>query len=313
MPYNSQITRVDAADLIPEDVSREIVQGAAEQAITLRLMRRLPNMTTAQSKMPVLAGLPTAYFVTGDTGLKQTTEMEWSNKYIYAEELAVIVPIPEAVLDDSAYDIWGEVRPRLIEALGVAIDDAIITGTGAPANWPDDFLTATAAAGNTIQLGDGNGDLIDDINMVMAQVEADSFEVRGWMAPATAKSRLRGLRGANGELLFVPSITQGMPDVGPYGLPIGWSRNGVISEANFHFMAGDFSQLVYAIRQDVTYKLLTEAVIQDGTGAIVYNLAQQDMVALRVVMRLGWQCPNPIHRMQPVEANRYPAAVILPA
>ncbi len=313
MPYNSQITRTDAADLIPDGVSREIVQGAVEQSICLSLMRRLPNMTVKQSKMPVLSALPTAYFVTGDTGTKQTTEMAWDNKYIVAEELAVIVPIPEAVLDDSAYDIWGEVRPRLVEALGVAIDDAIITGTNAPAAWPDDLLTAAAAAGNTIQLGDGNGDLIDDINMVMAQVEADSFEVRGWMAPATAKSRLRGLRGANGELLFVQSITQGMPDVGPYGLPIGWARNGVITEADFHFMCGDFSNLVYSIRQDITYKLLTEAVIQDNMGVIQYNLAQQDMVALRVVMRLGWQCPNPIHRMQPVEANRYPVAVILPA
>jgi hypothetical protein len=54
-------------------------------------------------------------------------------------------------------------------------------------------------------------------------------------------------------------------------------------------------------------------VIQDGTGAIVYNLAQQDMVALRAVMRLGWQVPNPITRLQTTTADRYPIAVYLPA
>jgi hypothetical protein len=29
-------------------------------------------------------------------------------------------------------------------------------------------------------------------------------------------------------------------------------------------------------------------------------------------MRLGWQCPNPINRMQATEGNRYPLAVLTP-
>ena len=59
--------------------------------------------------------------MSGDTGLKQTTEVNWANKYITAEELAVIVPIPEAVLDDINYDIWDEVRPLIVEAFGVRL------------------------------------------------------------------------------------------------------------------------------------------------------------------------------------------------
>lgn len=82
----------------------------------MRMARRLPNMTRAQLRMPVLSGLITANFVTGDTGLKQTSEVAWQNKYINAAELAVIVPIPETVLDDVDYDVWGEIRPRIVEA-----------------------------------------------------------------------------------------------------------------------------------------------------------------------------------------------------
>ena len=114
MAFNSQITRTDADALIPEAVSREIIQGVPTTSQVMRLGRRLPNMPRNKTRLPVLSALPTAYFVNGDTGLKQTTEMLWANKYLNAEELAVIVPIPEAVLADADYDIWGEIRPRIV-------------------------------------------------------------------------------------------------------------------------------------------------------------------------------------------------------
>ena len=67
------------------------------------------------------------------------------------------------------------------------------------------------------------------------------------------------------------------------------------------------------MEQDITYKILDQAVIQDNTGKIIYNLAQQDMVALRAVMRLAWQMPNPINRLDPKEESRYPIAALVPA
>lgn len=315
MPYNSLIDRTGVEALIPEDVSREIIQGVPEASFIMRMARRLPSMTRDQQRLPVLSSLITAYFVAGDTGLKQTSRAQWANKYINAAELAVIVPIPEAVLADVDYDIWSEIRPRIVEAIGVAFDQAVMYGTNAPADWPTALVPGAVGAGNAVTIGTVGTDLYDDImseNGVLSKVELDGFDVTGHLAAMRMKSKLRGLRDLQGQPLFVRT----MQTRTPYeldGSPLDFPKNGAIDDTQSLMVSGDWTQLVYAIRQDITYKLLTEAVIQDNTGAIIYNLPQQDMVALRTVIRLGWQLPNPINRMQQVEADRYPFGVLLPA
>ena len=46
-------------------------------------------------------------------------------------------------------------------------------------------------------------------------------------------------------------------------------------------------------------------------GSILYNLAQDDMVALRVVMRLGWEIPNPVNALNETD-TRFPFAALVP-
>ena len=312
--YNSLISRTDAAALIPEEVSREIIQAVPEASAVMRLARRLPNMSRKQRRMPVLSGLVTAYFVTGDNGLKQTSEAAWENKYINAEELAVIVPIPEAVLDDVDYDVWAEIRPNIVEAFGKAFDQAVLLGTNAPDDWPDDLVTGATSASHTITLGTG-ADIYDDIMSeggVIAKVEEDGFGVTGHVAALTMRAKLRGLRDDNGVPIFNRTV-QAASMYELDGAPVEFPRNGSMDAATALMFTGDWTQLVYAMRQDITYKVLTEAVIQDGSGTIVYNLAQQDMVALRAVMRLGWQLPNPINRVNTSSSTRYPFSVLVPA
>ena len=43
---------------------------------------------------------------------------------------------------------------------------------------------------------------------------------------------------------------------------------------------------------------------------LLTNLMQNDMVALRAVMRLGWEIPNPINSVQKDKAKRCPFAVL---
>jgi HK97 family phage major capsid protein len=307
----SLIDRSGAESLIPEQYAREIIQGVVSDSAVLRMGRRLPNMTTNKYRMPVLDMLPMAYFVNGDNGQKKTTNMQWDKKYITAEEIAVIVPIPEAVLEDSDYDIWGEVRPRVQEAFGKVIDGAILFGTEKPSSWRDDILTTATSAGSTVTASD---DLYKDImgeDGVIAKVEQSGYFVNGHVADISMRAKLRGLKDDVGQPLFKADMQSGT-NYTLDGSTMYFPNNGTFDKSKALMLAGDFSQLVYSMRQDITFKLFTEGVVQNTDGSIAYNLMQNDMVALRAVMRLGWEIPNPINSVQKDKTKRCPFAVLKP-
>ena len=309
------ITRSNAEALIPVQESHDIIQGVVEQSTVLQRGHRLANMTAAQYKMPVLDLLPVAYFVNGEGGSakKKLTTMAWDKKVIYAEEIAVIVPISEAVLDDADYDIWGEVRPRLIEAFGQKIDGAILFGQDKPQTWRDDVVTTATSAGAVVTLGSDLYDSILGEGGVIAKVEESSYFVNGHMADITMRAKLRGLKDTTGQPVFKSDMQTGTTYTLD-GSPMNFPRNGAFDRSKALMISGDFSQLAYSIRQDITFKIFDQGVIQDpATGEILYNLMQNDMVALRAVMRLGWEIPNPINAMVPDKTKRCPFAILTAA
>lgn len=298
MPVNI-VNRADAEALIREQIVSNIFQDAPKQSVFMGMARKLPNMTSKQTRIRVLDFLPTAYWVDGDTGMKQTTRQAWDNVYMTAAELAVIVPIPESVFDDAEMDIMGEITPRVNEAIGQRVDAAVIFGDNRPKEWQADIITLARQAGNNVSPSSGKDyyDLILGEGGVFAKVEEDGYGVTGAVAPMTFKSKLRGLRSTSN----VPIFMRTMQESTRYtldGVPIQFPENGSFYSNIAQLVVGNFSQAVYSIRQDITVKILDQGVIQDpATKEIVYNLAQQDMIALRIVFRMGWALPNPATRL----------------
>lgn len=309
---SSSVTRGNAEALIPVQESRQIVQGVVEQSAVLQRGRRLPNMTASQYRMPVLDLLPMAYFVNGEGGSakKEITTMAWDKKMIYAEEIAVIVPISEAVLDDAEYDIWGEVRPRLIEAFGRKIDGAILFGNDKPETWRDDITTTATKAGSVVELENNLYASILGEDGAIAKVEESGYFVNGHMADISMRAKLRGMVDNTGQPIFKSDMQTGTTYTLD-GAPMSFPRNGAFDRGRALMISGDFSQLAYSIRQDITFKVFDQGVVQDpATGNILYNLMQNDMVALRAVMRLGWEIPNPINALQGDKTKRCPFAIL---
>ncbi len=309
------ISREDASVLIPAELSKEIVQGAIANSVVLSKFRRLPDLASNVREMPVLSLLPMAGFVNGDTGLKPTSKLAWKKKRIVAEEIAVIIPVPESVLEDAednGYDIFGESKPLVEQAFGQVIDGAVLFGKDKPDAWRDSLLDTIKAQGFTVtQSGDLYLDLFGE-DGAFGKVEESGFEVTGCLAGIRFKSTLRSLRDENKQPIFKKDLQSGT-QYSLDGAPVAFSTNGTWDNSKVKMIAGDFSQGVYAIRKDMTIKVLTESVISDTDGKVILNLAQQDAVAVRCVMRLGWELPNPINAERPDEEARLPFAALLPS
>lgn len=296
------ITKENASALIPEQVMNEIFKEAEKESKVLRMFRRLPNMTSDKTQLKVVDSLPIAYYVNEESnnGRKQITNMEWKNVTLTAEEIAVIVPIKDNTLNDASVDIWEQVKPELIKAIAKKIDESVLFGIGAPASFGAGVIPSIIAKSKSVT---ETGDLYADINSVMENVEESGHEVTGLLGGVNLKSKFRMLLDRNGQPIQNTEIG---------ALERAFVDNGAWDKNEATLIAGDFNQAVYAIRQDVTFDVFREGVIQNADGSIAYNLLQNDMSALRVVFRFGYAIPNPVTSLDGTE-NRYPFSALVPS
>jgi HK97 family phage major capsid protein len=308
VPFNSLISRDASNDpLVPTPVSAEIIQELPAASALLQRARNVP-MSSKTQRQPVLDVLPLAYFVGGDTGLKQTTAQDWKNVDLVAEEIAAIVPIPEAYLDDAQMPIWEQVRPRLVEAIGAKLDAAGLFGLDKPSTWPTAVYQSAVAAGNAVISGTG-GDFAVDVATAAGKVAEDGFAVNGFMSRPGLTWKLNTMRTTEGVPIYQPNL-QGVPGGTLYGYPMSELTNGAWDMSEAELLMGDWSKAIVGVRQDISFKLFTEGVISDDDGKVILNLMQQDSVAMRVVMRVAFATANPATRLNTNSATRSPFAVV---
>jgi hypothetical protein len=208
----------------------------------------------------------------------------------------------------------------------------VLFGTNIPASWTTNMgaaglLAVIVAASQTTDLSTqiaAGEDLYDTLlgdGGVISDVEADGYMVTGHIAALSMRGKLRGVRekvydgSATPLNLGAPIFSTNMQSAQSYNLdgqPIYFPTDGSIDAATALLFSGDWTKLVWAMRQDMTFTVATEASIQDGSGNTLYNLFQQDMVALRAVMRIGFALPNPINRVNTSSSTRLAFAALVP-
>src|SRR4051812_21578110 len=307
------LSRNDALALIVNQRSPQIIQGTIERSLALQTFRRI-NVGTQVYEFPVIDALPQAAWLAAaapdndvDVAKKPTTVMSWSKETVKVEEIAAIALIPENVIDDSSYPIESEVETRVAEAIAVALDKAVFFGEAfvgsIPASFPVGGLHGRAVAnGKEV---DGTADLWLDFSAAMAEVEADGYDPARGYAGRQLRGGLRTMVSKDGVPLYVPSVRQsgGVQD-SVLGVNIDYVSSAAWNPTKSALLIGDPSLAVILVRQDLTVKRLTEATVGG------YNLAEQDMIGIRVRAPFGFYAAAPAGRGQ--TATPFPFATVKP-
>jgi len=315
-PYNQGIFRAGPPatttdPLVPEPLALDIIQKLPEECATLKLAKHV-QMSTSTLRQPVLDVLPTAYFVNQtvpDMGLKRTTNQAWANVNLIVEEIAVIVPVPDSYLADAAFPIWDQIRPRLVEAIGKTIDQACLFGVGSPATWSPGIVPAAIAAGNTVTSGTG-ADIAVDLAVLGERVTKEGItNVTGWATRPGFKWKLMQTRSSQGVPIYEPDLQNGTGG-SLFGYPAQEVKNGAWDPTLADLVMGDWTMALLGMRQDISFKMFDQGVINDASGVVIWNAMQNDGQAMRVTMRLAWATANPVTALRPNAATRFPFGVL---
>ncbi len=280
---------------VPTPIASDIIGEVTRGSSVMRLSQVQP-MESDTKKFPVMAEGPGAYWV-GETERIQTSVAKWIFPELVAKKIGVIIPVSKEKMEDTTIDVFASLQPYIAEAFYKAIDAACLFGTNSP--FAQSILGAATKTKQTITEGT-NKTLDLDISDVMAQVEAQGMDVDGFVAGYDLKNSLRKLRDANGNQLYV----EGVDGKSLYSLPIEFCRNGAWDAAKARAISGNWKYSLIGIRDQIQYQTLQEATLTTVTMADdkPLSLAENDMVAIKATMRLGFL---------PVKENAF--AVLTPA
>ena len=271
---------------VPKEQAAEIIKKVARGSSVMRLSK-LENMTSETKKFPVMTSGAGAYWV-GEGERIKTSGATWIFPEVKAKKLAVIIPVTKEKLEDTTIDVFSELQDSIAEAFYQAFDKAAIFGKDSP--------FATSILGSIDSVG---AEVVDNssVNLdlsasdVMAKVEDAGYEVDGWAASIGLKNRLRKLRDSSGAPIYVDGTDQ----TELYNQPIEFVRNGAWDKDKALAIAGEWKYSIVGVRDGISYEILKEATLQgtlDADGKPL-SLAEQDMVAIKATMRIGYLCVKP--------------------
>ena len=295
---------VNSSVVLPVEYGREIIRGLVGRSKALKLGRRLPDMRGKTYKLNVNSYLPVAGWVKNSQSPANAEGSEINRKPVstyafqgvdlVAEELAVIVPISENTLadvEDFGIELAAELQEQVVGAFQEAIDSAVFFGTNTP--WSGfGGIVAGATSASAVVSWDGTAgtSFYNAISSAMELVEKSGYLPNAILGGPSINAAFR----SSITTLGINVVEQG--EIGRLAKHI--DLTGGFNDSSAFAIVGDFRYLVYSFREEMSMKLLTESTIYDpSTGSVLYALAQQDMVALRFTMRLGFALPNPVNRV----------------
>lgn len=308
MAFNTATGAGDSTGILPVEFVRDLITETEKTSVVLKRGARR-NVSTSALEFPILSLDGQAAWVNGVNGRKPLAEVNMDLARIRVEEMALIVPVADSIVADGGPNLDREILAKIKESFAVLLDGTVLFGLNKPSSFPIGLVPGAIAAGNVTQVtNDANGkpDLIGAMLGANGSLIGDGFKPTGVVGSALTSYQLLTTRDSAGNFQF-PGLTNGNLSTFVGSAPL--DEAAYWDDAIAQSLSVDWSKVVVAMREDVTYTISNQATLTAPDGTVRYNLFQQDMSAIRVVMRIGYGLA-----VNPGElTTKFPAAVVTPA
>lgn len=281
---------------VPDELRAEVLRIAETQyGLARREFAYLPFTGPGDSrKIPTLASSVGVNWV--NEGAKKPGEnVTFGLVTQTLKKLAAIIPMTEEILEDSAINLTQLVATLFAEAVAKEEDAQFFYGTGSP--WTGILNNGSVAV---VALGTGVG--VSGISFEKLLDMQDScpsgalpgakYYMHRHILTYLKKLRADAVSAADGKGMFLlPPSKRDIEEM--LGYPIELSDafpDKTLSGASKPFVIfGNLKMAaIFGDKQQIRAKLLDQATITDGDGSTTINLAEQDMLALRLEERVGY-------------------------
>jgi HK97 family phage major capsid protein len=274
---------------IPVELRNEVLRIAELQyGLARKEMLYLPFSGPGASRVIPTLGTSVTVKWTEEGAKKQGTEPSFGIVTQILKKLAAIVPMTEEILEDSAIDIVALLGQLFAEAVSKEEDLQFFAGTGAP--WTG-ILNNGSVNKVTQASGDASQLTADDLLDMIDATPTGALSGAKFYMHRSILSVIRKLKGTDGQYIY-QNPGQGLPAT-IWNYPVvtsdAFPALADVDTGDQYVLFGNLKQgAVFGDKQQLRVKMLDQATVTDGDGSTVINLAEQDMVALRIVERVGY-------------------------
>jgi len=273
----------DGGFLVPSTFETEIITQAYNEAE----LRAICNVASTGRDVVQMAAISKPVVSWGTRNLAiLPQDLQAGGERLEIFDLKALTLIANNTLDDSAADVWAELRDMFSMAIAETEDDAFASAAGDKMPQgiiSDDRVQANfKASGVAGALSDGSNNGVDALINMLQSIKKMYRRNSTWAMNSTTEGVVRQFKDSQGQYLWQPPVQPGNPStllgrplVNPEGLPD-------VAANSFPIILGDFRK---------GYK------IRDRAGVTVQRLvekyAEYDQTGFLIKKRVGGQVTLP--------------------
>lgn len=245
--------------LVPDEFENTLVEALESENI-FRKLATVIKTSNGDRKIPIVTSKGEANWV-DENGTYTPSDDVFGQTVLSAHKLSTAIKISEELINDSAFDMTSYISREFARRMGSKEEEAFFVGDGV--GKPTGIFASSGGAeiGATAQT---SAITFDDVMEIFYSLRSPYRKNAVWVLNDSTVKALRKLKDSNGNYIWQPSVSAGIPDT-IFNRPYYTSSYIPELKAGNKVMAfGDFSYYWISDRQGRSFKRLNELFAMTG-------------------------------------------------